>query len=169
MKRLALVAALAVLPACTTIHEDRRALTSWSWEFIKDTAVAHREGGGSSGLDKVANPVINWVFVEPVAIVLLPISWLGDTLIVNPINGFEKAEIQSYNRRFGLDDERGTSESSLQNAQWVPGITPPIVGNILYLPEFLMHWLWNSTYWTAPVDKDSWNQYWNDHHEQSSQ
>ena len=168
MKRLALVAALAVLPACTTIHEDRRALTRWNWEFIKDTAVAHREGGGSSGLDKIANPVINWVFVEPVAIVLLPISWLGDTLIVNPIEGFAKAEVQTYNRRFGHDDEIGVSESGVQNAQYAPGITPPIVGNILYLPEFAMHWLWNSTYWTAPVDKDSWNQYWNDHHEQFS-
>lgn len=168
MKRLALVAALAVLPACTTIHEDRRTLTMWNLEFIKDTAVAPREGNSGSGLDKIANPVINWVFVEPIACLMLPISWLGDTLIVNPINGFEKAEVQTYNRRFSTDDERGVSESALQNAQWAPGLTPPIVGNLLYLPEFCMHWLWNSTYWTAPVDKDSWNQYWNDHHEQFS-
>ncbi len=166
MKRLALVAALAVLPACTTIHEDRRQLTRWNWDFIVDTA---KPPEGSSGLDKVANPVINWVFVEPVAIVLLPISWLGDTLIVNPINGFEKAEIQTYNRRFGKDDEMGVSESGLRNVQYAPGLTPPIVSNVLYLPEFAMHWLWNSTYWTDPVNKDAWNQYWNDHHEQSSQ
>lgn len=165
MKRLAFVAALAVLPACTTIHEDRRALTNWNLDFIVDTAKAPTDG---DGLDKVANPVINWVFVEPIACVLLPISWLGDTLIVNPINGFEKAEIQTYNRRFGKDDEMGVSESALRNAQYAPGLTPPIVGNILYLPEFAMHWLWNSTYWTDPVDVDSWNQYWNEHHEQFS-
>ena len=41
----------------------------------------------------------------------------GDTLILNPINGWEKAELQVYNRRFGTDDSRGVSESAARNAQ----------------------------------------------------
>lgn len=170
MKRLALVAALAFLPACTTFHEDRRTLTNWNLELIRDAASAKpKTPCDKDDWDGLGNPVINWLLVEPVAIAMLPVSWLGDTLIVNPINGWEKAELQVYNRRFGHDDEMGASESALRNAQLAPGVTPWIVGDALAVPEFLGHWLWNSTYWTDPVNKESWNQYWNEHHEQSSQ
>jgi hypothetical protein len=170
MKRLALLAALAVLPACTTIHEDRRTLTEWNLNWIRETAgVKPKAPCDNRDWDGTANPVINWVLVEPIACVMLPISWLGDTLIVNPINGWEKAELQVYNRRFGGDDSRGVSESGDRNAQLAPGVAPWIVGDALAVPEFLGHWLWNSTYPTDPVNKESWNKYWNEHNERSTQ
>ncbi len=169
MKRLALVAALAALPACTTFHEDRRVLTEWNLDLIRDTAHPRpKKPCDARDFDGAANPIINYVFVEPIACLMLPVSWLGDTLIVNPINGFEKAELQTYNRRFSHDDEMGVSESGERNAQWVPGMTPWVVGDLLAAPEFLAHWIWNSTYPTAPVDKESWNMYWNEHHERTA-
>ena len=170
MKRLALVAALALLPACTTFHEDRRTLTNWNLDLIRDTARAKpKQACDANDWDGFGNPLINWVLVEPFAVAMLPISWVIDTAIVNPINGFEKAELQVYNRRFGTDDQMGASETSLRSAQVLPGLMPPIVGDLIAVPEFAGHWLWNSLYWTDPVNKDSWNRYWNDHHEQSSQ
>ena len=170
MKRLALVAALALLPACTTVHQDRRALTNWNLELIRDVGrTTPRQACDANDWDGFGNPLINWILVEPIALAMLPVSWAIDTAIVNPINGFEKAELQSYNRRFGADAEMGTSESGLQNAQIAPAAAPWVVGDVLAAPEFVGHWLWNSLYWTAPVNKDSWNQYWNEHHEQSSQ
>jgi len=172
MKRLALLAALAVLPACTTIHEDRRTLTRWNWELITDTARGAgtpSTGCGVGDADGVANPLINWILVEPFACIMLPGSWLVDTLIINPIDGWKKAELQVYNRRFGTDDFRGGRESALQSWQVAPAVTPWIVGNIIALPEFFGHWIWNSTYWTDPVNNDSWNKYWSEHNEQSTQ
>jgi hypothetical protein len=170
MKRLALLATLAVLPACTTIHEDRRVLTNWNWDLITDTARSTPKGAcDASDLDGIVNPLINWVLVEPIACVMLPGSWLIDTLILNPIDGWKKAELQVYERRFGTDDQRGVSESALRNAQVAPALTPWFVGDILALPEFLGHWIWNSTYWTDPVNKESWNKFWNEHNEKSTQ
>jgi hypothetical protein len=170
MKRLALVAALAVLPACTTVHPDRRTLTEWNLDLLRNTTrVRPSAPCDRADWDAAGNPLINWILVAPIEAVMLPGSWLVDTLVVNPINGWEKAELQSYNRRFGRDDELGVSESGLQNAQLAPGVAPWIVGDVLAAPEFLGHWLWNSIYWTDPVNKESWNQYWNDHHERSTQ
>ena len=170
MKRLALVAALAILPACTTIHEDRRVLTEWNLDLIRDTAHERpKQACDAHDWDGISNPIIKWVLVEPFAVVMLPISWLGDTLILNPINGFEKAELQSYNRRFGDDQDRGAAESANKNFQLAPGLPPPPIAQLLAIPEFLGHWIWNSTYWTDPVNKESWNRYWNEHHEESTQ
>jgi hypothetical protein len=171
MKRLALVAALAVLPAaCTTVHQDRRVLTDWNLDLIKDTGRERPKAACDyKDWDGVSNPIIKWVLVEPFACAMLPISWLGDTLVLNPINGFQKAELQVYNRRFGEDEERGVGEAADQNYQLAPLAPPPMVSDAFAVPEFLGHWIWNSTYWTAPVNKDSWNKYWNEHHEASSQ
>jgi len=170
MKRLALVTALAVLPACTVFHEDRRQLITWNWENLKTTvSVSPGTGNDKNAADNVVNPLINWVLVAPFQCIMLPFSFLGDALVINPINGWEKAEIQTYNRRFGRDDQFGTSQSAVNNYQYMPGILPPILTELIAVPEFLGHWIWNSTFWTDPVDKDSWNRYWNDHHEQSTQ
>lgn len=170
MKRLALVTALAVLPACTVFHEDRRQLTTWNLELIRDTVRAQPAGPrDKNDMDSAANPLINWILVAPFQVVMLPFSIAGDALVVNPINGFEKAELQVYNRRFSHDDELGTSQAGLNNEQLAPGLLPPLLCDLIAVPEFLGHWIWNSTYWTAPVSKDSWNRYWNDHHESSTQ
>jgi hypothetical protein len=170
MKRLALVTALAVLPACTVFHPERRQLTEWNLDLIKRTVASTPVGpSDKNDLDAAANPVIDYVLVLPFQAIMLPFSVLGDMLVVNPINGFEKAELQTYNRRFGRDDEFGTSQAGLNNEQLAPGLLPPILTDLIAVPEFLGHWLWNSTYWTDPVNKDSWNRYWNDHHEQSTQ
>src|SRR5436853_118022 len=135
MKRLALVAALAFLPACTTFHEDRRTLTDWNLDLIRQTGrVKPKAPCDPRDWDGFGNPLINWVLVEPVACVMLPISWLGDTLIVNPINGWQKAELQVYNRRFGADDTRGVSEAGVRNEQLAPGVAPWIVGDLLAAP-----------------------------------
>lgn len=170
MKRLALVAALAILPACTTFHEDRRTLTNWNLELIRGNAREKPKAAcDRNDWDGTANPLITWVLVEPLAVAMLPVSWLGDTLVLNPINGWQKAELQTYNRRFGDDANRGVGEAADKNYQLAPGVVPAPVSDALALPEFAGHWLWNSVYWTAPVNKDSWNKYWNEHHEQSSQ
>jgi len=170
MKRLVLVTALAVLPACTVFHPERRQLITWNWENLTNTvSVSPGEGKDKDAADNVVNPLINWILVAPFQAIMLPFSFLGDALIVNPINGWEKAEIQTYNRRFSRDDEFGTSQSAVNNYQYMPGLLPPILTDLIAVPEFLGHWIWNSTYWTPPVDKDSWNRYWNDHHEQSTQ
>lgn len=169
MKRLALVAALAILPACTTLHDDRRTLTDWNLELIRDTAHPGPTAPcDREDWDRVGNPLINWILVEPFAAVMLPVSWVVDTVVLNPIDGWQKAEIQTYNRRFGRDDERGTAESAIKNHQLAPMLPPPIIASAMAMPEFLGHWLWNSIYPTDPVNKDSWNAYWNEHHEQSS-
>jgi len=171
MKRLALVAALAglaVLPACTTFHKDRRSLTQWNLELIKDTAKpSPAKSPESWHADGVAHPVINYVFVEPIAAVMLPVSWLGDTLIVNPVNGFKKAQLQHHERRFGCDDQRGVVESQVKDyGTVVPWVPPWPVSDVLAAPEFLARWAWNSTYPTDPVNQDSYNAYWDEHNEQ---
>jgi hypothetical protein len=169
MKWLALVAALAVLPACTTLHKDRRTLTHWNWELVKD-GFGRRQNPDdlAEAADNVGNRVLGWVTIEPIAIVMMPVSWLGDTLIANPIDGFKKAEIQTYQRRFGKDDERGVVESAEKSYQYAPLLPPAPVSSLLAVPEFLGHWVWNSTYPTDPVNTQSWNDYWNEHHEQTA-
>ena len=169
MKRLALVAALGILTACTTIHQDRRTLTNWNLDMIRETVHTRPKAAcNASDWDGLTNPLINFI-PATFGCLMLPVSIVTDTLIVNPINGWEKAELQVYNRRFGHEETEGTSESGIRNAQVVPGVLPWIVGDALAVPEFAAHWLWNSTYPTDPVNKESWNTYWNEHHERSTQ
>jgi hypothetical protein len=170
MKKLALVAALAVLPACTVFHPERRQLLSYNWDALSRTVSGKPESPkDKNDWDRTATPVINWVFVAPFQALMLPFSFLGDALVVNPINGFEKAEIQTYNRRFSNDDIFGSTHSGVANYQLAPLLLPPLLTDLIAVPEFLARWIWNSTYWTDPVDQDSWNRYWNDHHESSTQ
>ena len=171
MKRFALVAALAILPACTAFHPDRRTATNWSLELIRDTGrTAPKQPCDRHDWDGMVNPIINYGLLEPVeCFVIFPGSVLLDTLVLNPINGWQKAELQVYNRRFGGDDSRGASESGLREGQVAPGVAPWAAGDLVAAPEFVAHWLWNSLYWTDPVNKESWNSYWNQHHEASSQ
>ena len=113
MKRLALLAALAALPACTAFHPDRRTMTNWNWDLVRTTTQTKPKAPcDNTDWDGFGNPVINWVAAIP-EVVLLPVSVAVDTLILNPIDGFKKAELQVYNRRFGSDDERGVSEFAL--------------------------------------------------------
>ena len=173
MKRLAVVVALAglwVLPGCTTIHPERRTLTNWNLELIKEAASPGPQPVDSIyDFDGVANPIANWLLVEPLAVVMFPASWVTGTLILNPINGWQKAELQVHERRFGRDDERGAAESALKSgyamAPWAP---PAPVGDALAFPEFVGHWLWNSIYPTGPVSKAGYNLYWDEHNEDTA-
>ena len=159
MKRLALLAALVILPACTSFHPDRRTMCEWNWKLLKDTTSAQPTAPcDAQDVDRLGNPMINWVIAIP-EFFFLPVSWGVDTFILNPIDGFKKAELQTYNRHYGADDQRGTSESQ----------TREIIDAPMWPFEFTAHWLWNSVYWTDPVNKDSWNKYWNDHNEHSTQ
>ena len=162
MKRLALVAALAGLAACTTLHPDRRTLTRWNMDLIRENV---RSDSGK-GVDRAASTVMGWIFVEPIAIVLLPVSWLGDTLVVNPIDGWKKAEMQTYERRFGKDYKKSNAQAALDGYALAPWFPPYPIGDILAIPEFAGHWIWNSVYPTAPTCPVEWSEYWNDHHEE---
>jgi len=163
MKRLALLAALVILPACTTFHPDRRTATEWNWTLVKDTVKSKPKAPcDAQDADGLVNPVINWVIAIP-EVLMLPGSWAVDTFILNPIDGFKKAQLQTYNRRYGDEDERGGAEAGLRNG-WT---TYPSMAE--EVPEVALHWIWNSIYWTDPVNKDQWNQFWNDHNERSTQ
>ena len=166
MKRLALLAALVILPACTAFHPERRTVTEWNWKLMRDTTGGKDWLGGPNAkapcdlqdVDGVGNPIINWIIAIP-ELALLPVSVAVDTVILNPIDGFKKAELQTYNRHYGADDTRGTAESQ----------TREIIDAPMWPFEFVAHWAWNSIYWTDPVNKDDWNKYWNDHNERSTQ
>lgn len=171
MKRYALVAltALAMLPACTAIHPERRTLTNWNWQLVTDHNEKVDAPKNANGWTDTAYPIFDWVLVQPIQICMLPISWAGDTFILNPINAWKKAELQNHNDREGRYVGLGTSEDGVKNYQYAPLVPPPIVSDALDVPRFLARFLWNATYWGAdPVNDEQYEEYWQHHHETSS-
>ena len=171
MKRYALVAltALAMLPACTAIHPQRRTLTDWNWELVVDHNHEVPSPDNEGDLTRTATPIIDWVLVQPFQVALLPISWAADTFILNPINGWKKAELDNHMDREGRYAGLETSEQGLKNYQYGPWLPPPIISDLLDAPRFLARWLWNSTYWNAdPVNDEAWEDYWQRHYEVSA-
>ena len=171
MKRNALVAltALALLPACTAIHPERRTLTQWNWELVVDHNAKVPGPKDANDLGSTMTPIIDWVLVQPIQVAFLPVSWVGDTFILNPIDGWKKAELDTHRDREGRYSGLETSEAGLKNYQYAPLLPPPIVSDLLDAPRFLARWLWNSTYWGAdPVDDEAWETYWQRHFEQSA-
>ncbi len=167
MKRLTLVAiaALIALPACTTIHPDRRTLTEWNWELLTDGNQKVEAPKDVDSWSDTAYPVFDWLVVQPIALVMLPVSWAIDTVIVNPVNAFKKTQLDTHMDREGRYADLGTAEAAAKNYKPTP-ITPPwIVSDLLDLPRFAARWVWNSTYWSDPVDVDGYEEYWQTHYE----
>jgi hypothetical protein len=167
---LAALAAVTLLSACTTLHEDRRTLTEWNWKVVTDHAQPITAPEGMKDWDGTIHPIIDWITVEPVAFALLPVSWLGDTLILNPIDGWKKAELAQHKSFESRYSEGSTAQTANQNFQTLPPAMPPwIVADALTWPHFALNWVWNSTYPTDPHCETSWNKYWQQHNEVSSQ
>ena len=172
MKRFALaaIAALIVLPACTTIHPERRTLTDWNWDLVVDHNHSISSPDDEGDLTDTAWPLIDWVVVQPIQVAMLPVSWAGDTFILNPIDAWKSAELANHHDREVRYDVDDTSESSVKNYQYAPAVPPHIVSDVLDLPRFVLRWLWNSTYFNAePHDQEAWNAYWNAHNEKTAQ
>lgn len=184
MKKLALVAAVAAcaaLPACTTFHSQRRTLTDWSLSQIREKrdpcgsmsadtqAAAGKIPCNAGNADGAARSFIDAAFVKPVAFALLPVSWLGDTLILNPINAYKKAELDSHERRYCAPEAAGDNWSDAHAAHHaygaVPVLTPWVVSDALAAPEFAARWIWSSVYPTDPVNQAAYEQYWREHNE----
>lgn len=177
----------ATLPACTTLHPDRRQMTEWNWSLVRQKpdpcgtmpkpdpylemdAKGPTKCGGN--LDAGGNTLIDWVLVKPVAIVMLPVSWLTDTLLLNPINGYKKAELQNYERRFceaEMHPEWSDARAAHNAYGVVPVLTPWIVSDALAAPEFAARWLWNSTAPTSPVNDANYEAYWREHNESTGE
>ena len=179
---IAAVAALGALPSCTTFNPERRQLTEWNWSLVKEnkdpcgtmpepTNMGMGKKCGPSA-DVAGNTVIDAIFVKPIAFVMLPISWLGDTLLLNPIDGYKKAELENHERRF-CQTEAHPEWSDAHAAQHAYGVipvaTPWIVSEALAAPEFAARWIWNSVAPTAPVNQDDYNAYWREHNEMTGQ
>ncbi len=184
MKKIALVAAvlgLCALPACTTANPQRRTLTDWSLGNLREPAdpcgsmpstkvssKASKDNCGGGNPDKAASGFIDAVFVKPVAFAMLPVAWVGDTLILNPINGWKKAEIQSYERRFCEAEKHqnwSDAHAAAEAGAGIPIAVPWIVTDLLAAPEFAARFVWNSVSATDPVCQDCYNAYWAKHNE----
>ena len=175
----ALLAAFAGLPACTTFNPQRRTMTDWSLSMVKEPANPCGTMSPYSGPkadkcgtqpDRAGRTFIDAVFVKPIAFVMLPISWATDTLILNPIDGYKKAELDSHERRFCMAEahENWSDAHAAHHAYGVvPVATPWVVSDLLAAPEFAARWVWNSVTPVDPVNKDSYDEYWREHNEQT--
>lgn len=171
MKKSALVAltALALLPACTAIHPERRTLTEWNWELVVDHNHKVEGSDDANGWSDPAYAIFDWVLVQPIQVALLPVSWAGDTFILNPIDAWKKAELDNHNDREGRYLGLSTAEEGVKNYQYAPLLPPPIVSDALDAPRFVARFLWNATYWGAdPVNQKEYEEYWQHHNEMSS-
>jgi hypothetical protein len=171
MKRFALfaLATMLALPACTTIHPERRTLTTWNWELLVDHNHKLDAPKDENDLSRPGTALIDWVTVQPVAAVMMPVSWSIDTFFLNPIDGWKSATLSTYNDREVRYDLPDSQESAVKQYQYAPMLPPPIVSDLLDAPRFLLRWLWNSTYFNAPPhDQQAWNDYWNENNEQSA-
>jgi len=187
MKKLAVVAlaaAVAGLPACTTMHKDRRTMTDWNMGLLREkvdpcgTSAAHGKNKAQSGDCKAgANfnaegtgpKLIEYVTVKPIALAMLPVSWLTDTVILNPINAFKRAELETHDRKY-CAPEHHPEWSDAQADEHAYGVVPPVtpwpVGYVLTAPEFAGRWVWNSLFPTAPVNDAKYEAYWHEHNEE---
>lgn len=181
MKKLALAGLLAAvvgLPACTTFNPHRRTMTDWNMSMLRenhdpcgtlhpDTQPPH----GWKGWDNVGKKGVNWVLVKPIQGVMLPISWLTDTLILNPIDGYKKAEYDTHEHKTCKADMTCVSNAQADHHSYgvIPAATPWPVSWALTAPEFLGRWIWNSTTPTDPVCPCAYEEYWRAHNESTGE
>ncbi|MCG3134490.1 MAG: hypothetical protein HMLKMBBP_01797 [Planctomycetes bacterium] len=181
MKRIVLAVALAAsaaLPACTTMNPERRTMTDWSIALIRRAPDpcgnmpghdAKREGCGN--MEGGASRFVDAVFVKPIAFATLPVTWALDTALLNPIDGWKKAQLQCHERLTCVNEQQGDAMSNAHadfNAGGVIPVATPWLGTVLYAPEFAARWVWNSVYPTDPVNQDDYNAYWQQHNEKSA-
>ncbi len=174
MKRTVLaVAVLAsmVLPSCTVFHPQRRQMTDWNFDIIKEHAVAIcRAPENCEEWNPLAETVVDWVTVQPLAIAMLPLSILCDTLILNPIDAWKCAEMKVHHKRHDRHAEHSNAQAAHYDFQAKPPFVPPNApsSDLLALPRFLGHWLWGATSCCSePCPEGDWNEYWNEHKEET--
>ncbi len=165
---MAVLGMVMALSSCTVFNPERRTLTDWNLDMVEEHAVSVcRAPEGCSEWNSLSSTVIDWVTVEPLAIAMLPVSILGDTLILNPIDAWKCAEMTTHHNRHERHAEHSNEQAAQYAYQPLPPIGPPgPVASLLTVPEFLGRWLWGSTSSCAePCSGDSWNEYWNEHKE----
>lgn len=184
MKKLALAALLAAgvgLPACTTFNPHRRQLTDWSVAMLREKpdpcgtfpAESHPCKGKNcvcNRADRMGRKVVDVVCVKPiVAVVMIPAAWLTDTLILNPIEGWKKAEVETHERKTCKAEHAGDKWSDVHADQHsygvVPTVTPWPIGYLLSAPEFVARFAWNALTPTDPICPGTYGEYWREHNE----
>jgi hypothetical protein len=185
MKKLALavsLAALAGLPACTTFNPKRRTMTNWNLSMLREPpdpcgtmspeTEMYTTKDCRSSADRAGRGIVDAVFVKPIAFLMMPISWVTDTLVLNPIDGYKKAELDSHERRFchtGAEEGWSNAHAAHHAYGVVPVATPWVVSDALAAPEFVARWFWNSVTPTDPVDKAAYEEYWRQHNEHTGE
>ena len=160
--RMAALAALAALPACTVFHSDRRTMTEWNFDLIEEHA-----GLSDDDTSGTATSVIDFLTVEPVALAMLPVSILADTLILNPIDAWKCAEMSTHYDRDERHPEHSNEQAAHYDYQVLPPYAPPAqAAGVLAWPRLLGRWLWYSAApVSVPCSDDQWHEYWNSHKE----
>jgi hypothetical protein len=137
---LMLVGALAVasLPGCilTPLHPERRQVTRWDWELVR--------------MDDGIKDVPVMVF----GAVLLPVAWVVDSFIVNPIDSYKGAMLDTHDIAWDDVDE-GKSQAYVKSHGRTFGA--------LILGPFDFMWRANSPVMAGPHNPDAWKFYWNTH------
>ena len=171
MKKAILVAAVAAsmaLPSCTVFHPERRQMTDWNVEIIKEHAVAIcRAPENCDDWNPLARTVVDWLTVQPLAIAMMPVSIAVDALILNPIQSWRCAEMDTHFDRHDKHPEHSNEQAAHYDFQAVPPYVPPNPSSdILTLPRFLGRFLWSATSCcSAPCSEEDWAEYWNEHKE----
>ena len=179
MKKIALVAVvlgMCALPACSTFNPQRRTLTDWTVSRAREPAdpcgnmptSAQPKSDCGGNPEKAASTFIDSVLVKPITFAMIPIAWVGDTFILNPINGWKKAELQTYERRFcraEAEPKWSDAHAASEAGGAIPIAVPWVVSDALALPEFAGRFVWNTVSNTDPVKQDAYNEYWNEHNE----
>jgi hypothetical protein len=172
MKRTVLVAtlfALTALPACTAFHPERRTVTNWNLHLMRHNSFQTCAPGDCEDWDtKTAPDAIDWITVQPIALAMLPLSIACDTFIVNPIDGWKRAEYEAHAEHY----EWAPDASNAEAATYAYGKGPMPGGwaasQALAMPQFIGRWIWNSTaYCAAPHNAEKWQEYWETHNEES--
>lgn len=177
---VAVAAAAACLPACTTVHKNRRTMTEWSMSGLKESAdpcgsMPKESGAAYKGTKcQDADPTIagrsavDALTVKPIQFAMLPISWALDTVLLNPINAWKKAELETYERKYckTSDDPNCTDAHAAHHAYGVvPTATPWPISYVLTAPEFAARWVWHSVTPSDPVNEKAYDAYWREHNE----
>ena len=128
------------LPGCllTPIHSERRQVTKWDLELIRIGSIRD-------------------VPVTIFGCIGLPVCWVVDAVIVNPIDSYHGAVVATHKHDWN-DDAEGQSQSYAKSYQ-------RSFGSVLLLP---LDFTWRANVPVGPSDPAEWKAYWNEHVEVTS-
>jgi hypothetical protein len=135
---MAAVLGAASLPGCllTPLHPERRQVTRWDWELVR--------------MDDGIKDVPVAVF----GVVLLPVAWVVDAVIVNPIDAHKGAVLDVHGVAWD-DMNEGESPAYVKSHG-------RSFGSLLLQPlDFA--WRANSPVMAGPHCPEQWKAYWNKH------